>query len=69
MADLRLNLQKKEIDFGQLRSGLTATMNQNPTFDKFKTNLRQHFEEETRVRMQIQDCEKRIDEVGFEMLR
>ena len=49
--------------------GFFGSMKNIPGFEKFKSELRQHFEEETKIRLTIIEIEKRIDEIGFTMLK
>ena len=49
--------------------GFFGQIKQIPGFEKFKSDLRSHFEDETRNKMQILECEKRIDEIGFNLLK
>ncbi len=49
--------------------GFFGAMKNIPGFEKFKSELREHFEDETIHRMQIMDYEKKIDETGFNLLK
>ena len=49
--------------------GMFGSMKNIPGFDKFKADIRQHFEDETKIRMQLIEVEKRIDELGFTLLK
>ena len=68
LADVKLDLQKKDQE-SNAYLGYFGTIKQIPGFEKFKSDLRLHFENETKLRMQIVDCEKRIDDTGFTVLK
>jgi kinesin family protein 18/19 len=64
--DLKYNLTRAQAD-SRFGLGFSGSSGNIPFFDKFKNDLRHHFEDETRVRLQIEDLEKKIDEIGFNL--